>query len=63
MVILSNKQWRDLNARLDRLDHRVQLQGEAHSAIMNQQAATQGMIRELIQGLHERLSFNRRPQP
>jgi hypothetical protein len=37
----------------------LQLQGEAHSAIMSQLAETQELIRKEAHGLHKRINFDR----
>jgi hypothetical protein len=37
----------------------LQLQGEAHSAIMRQLAETQELIRKEAHGLHKRINFDR----
>jgi hypothetical protein len=37
----------------------LQLQGEAHAAIMSQLAATQELIHKEAHGLHKRINFDR----
>lgn len=61
--MFGRKQDAKILTELAEVKRLLRLQGEAHSAIMNQGAATQEVIRKEVASLHERLSFNNRPKP
>lgn len=57
--------YKEILRRLDSLERLVNLQIAANSptTIMNQIAATQEVVRQEAQKLHERFSFTNRPRP
>lgn len=57
------KRHNEIVSRLDKLERQVKLQGDAHSALMNQMGALHAAVAEGFKKLQERFSFTNRPRP
>lgn len=57
------RELKALRADIAALTRKVEMQGTAHSAIMNQVAELIGVVREGFEKVQERFSFTNRPRP
>jgi predicted nucleic acid-binding Zn-ribbon protein len=57
------RELRALRGEIEALKRKVDMQGTAHSAIMNQLGELNTKLRDSFQKLQERFSFTNRPKP